>query len=1051
MMKKPKHHKLNILSLSLMAMSAHSFALDSSIHQPEGGNLVIENKLIDDSDPNYVYTDSLYDLKAFIAAGNYIDDIGNVNLELNNVTIDSVSSPVNNGIRIGSVSKDASVRLSFKDSAIHIQKDPNSAELNGELVGIDMLSLGASSALTFEGQYDINLNNSGGKATGIYISANNFHFTDDKTAGSSINVVGKGAAQGIVVMDSLGTNIMDISADINVLSVGSAGSAVGIHFNTIGSNTLISNGNITVGSEVPSDALFQSISSIGIAYYANHTGKFASVTNNGTITIDATTTLPNGGTLYGSAKGIDFYSYANAELINNGSIYLSSQDDGYGINLVSDSSFAASPYIVSIYNKEIVFNDVVRQTNNNKGIHTIITEGVTLNIVSDTITNSDVGIFTHTYTDASDPEAPLESKATTNITVTNQITANSIGILASEGTHNITLKEGAFVQGGTQDYDSPYYYAYGLFNAAGILLHPALADLRNTINLERGAKLYSLNDMAIYQIDSGGNSTTTINNAGIITGQIDISSVHDTTTLNNQAGGTLELQNYASGSKDEVMFHLGGTNSVLNNDGLIKFSDKDAGDTATPSNAVFNVATFNNNASGVIDLTSKNNGSNNLVGDTVTINGQYVANGGQLNINTELNGNNSVSDQLIVNGDVVLGSEATLLSVTPTLNSLGVKTTGDGIQVISVSGTSDDQAFSLKGPLTAGAYEYILDKGQLNENWYLSNVLRPTEPEEPEEPEIVLRNPSTAAYLANQTAASALFMHNLHDRQGSVYAADDGKQGLSAWMKASTSNTKNQSINGSMNVDTDSNLLHLGTDIANWQVQEGNVHLGLMAAYGETESKVQSKATKTRAKGKVTGYSVGVYGTWFADQDQGKGLYVDSWAQYGWYKNKVTGAGQVNKEEKYDSNNFAVSLEMGYGLHLFSQGNTEVILTPQVQVAYNHYKADDHQDGNNLKVSGLKANDVITRVGARLYGKAVTGYTAKPYLEANWLHHTAKNELSFNGEVLKDGVPKDRAEVKLGLQGTIAKSWKVWGQVGTQWGGNGYTRYEGQVGVNYQW
>lgn len=67
-----------------------------------------------------------------------------------------------------------------------------------------------------------------------------------------------------------------------------------------------------------------------------------------------------------------------------------------------------------------------------------------------------------------------------------------------------------------------------------------------------------------------------------------------------------------------------------------------------------------------------------------------------------------------------------------------------------------------------------------------------------------------------------------------------------------------------------------------------------------------------------------------------------------------------------------------------------------------------------------------------------------------------KNSAQFEGGrggsmELKDGVPKDKAEGKMGLQGTIAKNWKVWGQIGTQWGGKGYTRYEGQAGLNYQW
>ena len=60
-------------------------------------------------------------------------------------------------------------------------------------------------------------------------------------------------------------------------------------------------------------------------------------------------------------------------------------------------------------------------------------------------------------------------------------------------------------------------------------------------------------------------------------------------------------------------------------------------------------------------------------------------------------------------------------------------------------------------------------------------------------------------------------------------------------------------------------------------------------------------------------------------------------------------------------------------------------------------------------------------------------------------------QTQHNNEILKDDIPKDQAEVKLGLQGTISENWKLWGEINSFWGKNSYTRYGGQIGLNYQW
>lgn len=61
------------------------------------------------------------------------------------------------------------------------------------------------------------------------------------------------------------------------------------------------------------------------------------------------------------------------------------------------------------------------------------------------------------------------------------------------------------------------------------------------------------------------------------------------------------------------------------------------------------------------------------------------------------------------------------------------------------------------------------------------------------------------------------------------------------------------------------------------------------------------------ASGNVSGYNVGIYSTWFADSQTYRGLYIDSWYQYGMYSNTVKN-GDIGSTN-YDSYTHTASLE----------------------------------------------------------------------------------------------------------------------------------------------
>ncbi|MBX3582897.1 MAG: autotransporter-associated beta strand repeat-containing protein [Rhizobiaceae bacterium] len=74
-------------------------------------------------------------------------------------------------------------------------------------------------------------------------------------------------------------------------------------------------------------------------------------------------------------------------------------------------------------------------------------------------------------------------------------------------------------------------------------------------------------------------------------------------------------------------------------------------------------------------------------GTTLTITGDYISNGGRLDINAELGDDGSLTDMVVIGGDSILTGGATQIFVT-NLGGAGAATTGDGIKIIDVAGTS---------------------------------------------------------------------------------------------------------------------------------------------------------------------------------------------------------------------------------------------------------------------------------------------------------------------------------------------------------------------------
>ncbi|EJU6588671.1 intimin-like inverse autotransporter SinH [Salmonella enterica] len=201
----------------------------------------------------------------------------------------------------------------------------------------------------------------------------------------------------------------------------------------------------------------------------------------------------------------------------------------------------------------------------------------------------------------------------------------------------------------------------------------------------------------------------------------------------------------------------------------------------------------------------------------------------------------------------------------------------------------------------------------------------------------------------------------------------------------------------------------------------------------------------------VDGYNLGVYATWFADAQTHSGAYVDSWYQYGFYNNSVE-SGDAGSES-YDSTANAVSLETGYRYDIaLSNGNT-VSLTPQAQVVWQNYSADSVKDNYGTRIDGQDSDSWTTRLGLRVDGKLYKGSRTviQPFAEANWLHTSDDVSVSFDDATVKQDLPANRAELKVGLQADIDKQWSVRAQVAGQTGSNDFGDLNGSLNLRYNW
>lgn len=462
-------------------------------------------------------------------------------------------------------------------------------------------------------------------------------------------------------------------------------------------------------------------------------------------------------------------------------------------------------------------------------------------------------------------------------------------------------------------------------------------------------------------------------------------------------------------------------------------------------------------------------------GNTLTVNGDYTGlPGSSVSLGSVLAGDDSLTDRLVVTGNT---SGASTLFVTNE-NGGGAQTL-DGIQLISVGGRSD-AVFSLGNRVVAGVYDYRLRKGNVSgtdpAGWYLTSTAYASVPDPTPSPEpspsadptpspepVRMYRPEAAAYTANLQAANTLFDLSMRDRSGETRYSDPvtGEvRTTSLWMRNLGSHWHASMADGQNRTQTNRYVLHLGGDIIQGSTNGTDAfHAGLMGGYGRADGSSHNGLTGRDAKGSVSGYSTGAYGTWYQNAEAKTGAWAETWAQYNWFRNEVSG--DLLHVERYNSQGIKASLEGGYAWlagRWQSRSGTEsrLFLEPHAQAVWSGIRADDHTEAGGTRVQGTGSDGVTTRLGLRAYlnGKSradrQTVREFQPFVEVNWLHNTQVYGVRMNEET--DAVRRSRnvAELKTGVEGRLSQSLTGAVAFTQQAGGAGYRDSQGSLQVSYR-
>lgn len=635
-----------------------------------------------------------------------------------------------------------------------------------------------------------------------------------------------------------------------------------------------------------------------------------------------------------------------------------------------------------------------------------------------------------------------------DISGSGQVTQNGGGMLTLSGTH--THSGGTIISSGS--------LKVGNGGAEGSIA----GDITNHGELifDRGddysyANVISGNGNFIQQ----GNGRVFLDKSQTYTGTTDINNGALILTDNAQLESTAAV----TVAEDALLGGYGGVNGDVTNDGVLAVAGSISGLSNTDAGTFLIGGNMNNG--GEIYMGSERPGSQ------LIINGNYTGNDGLLTLSTMLSGSLD-TDKLVVLGD----TSGTTNVFVNAFNGNGSLVNND-IEIIQVGGQSNGQ-FMLANRVAYGAYEYGLQQGQADGNWYLTNGMGGDESENSgngsesggesgtgegsgsgegsgtgegsQKPGLDYTGPTyrpeAGSYAANISAARTLFNLRLADREGQA-------ENSSMWLRQVGGHTRSRDSSGQLRTTTNRYVVQGGGELFGSQFAANDrLGVGVMLGYGRANSHTDSDVSQYSSKGKVDGYNAGLYATWYQDANTQDGLYVDSWVSYSWLNATVNG--EQLKSETYDINGFSTSLESGYRLPVYQSETSRVSITPQAQVNWSGLRAKDHTEFNGTRVQSGGDNNIQTRLGLKISRDSVIKQDSDSqfgvFAEANWLNNSNMANAKMDNVSIQQAGNRNVGELKLGAEAKLNKKLNLWTNVGQQLGNDGFSDTSVVVGAKYR-
>lgn len=661
--------------------------------------------------------------------------------------------------------------------------------------------------------------------------------------------------------------------------------------------------------------------------------------------------------------------------------------------------------------------------------------------------------------------------------------------------------------------DNTHFDIHG-HEARGIWSYVTAAGINNAVSLTNGSSISTQDGAAL--LTSGGNHAITLDNAKIVAragGVEEEGTLLHSRAITVTSGGVstvietgqVTLNASQASLTGNVLMDSGVADISLKNSSVMTGALIEQGNGRINSLAVDDSSAWNVRGNSSLDHLS-NTGTVAFVapgagGNFKTLTVKDYVGGGTLVMNTRLGDDTSPTDKLIIDGGTTTGTTA--LRVLNAGGEGGQTTYGIALVETINGGTTTVDAFRLDAGSTAyrsssdtlalNGYDYSLlrgGNGGIEDDWYLTSDYTPPvdpppvkpdpplDPKPPVEPPVeppvtppVLPpvgpgfknvSPESGAYMGNQLAVSRLFMHTLHDRSSTGSDAVSVGDGRRMWARAKGRHDSGlRMAEGDVRIKTDSAMVQLGGDVLRSPLgKDGAAYAGVMAGYGDAQTYSTStiRAPETgdvsniRARGKVSGYSVGVYGTFYQNDSTRLGAYGDVWVQYGQYSNRI------NSElgsASYRSKLWSVSVESGYAFQPFSAESVlgDLVVEPNVQLMYSRYDAKDAALQGTSMSSGKESN-WNARLGVRLYPMVQAGSKqagVRPFIEANWLYSGDTPSVQMGSNTLYAQPSRNALELKLGVEGRLSPQVDVSGHLFGQAGQHSQRGYGGMLNVGYRW